>query len=199
MIIDQSIMDRAGRVLIARGTCMDDYLIASLRKMGVPGVYIREGEEDEEKKADAAEPVVAPAVQKKIEKLKVEDRAKVRLQESVKERVAEGVQYLYSDTDSENFTDATKSITDDLMKAISDNDAIAVDISALKVSDEYTFKHSVDVATMAMIVARQHGLAKERIYEIGISGLLHDIGKSKIPNEVLNKDRKSTRLNSSHR
>lgn len=65
MIIDQSIMDRAGRVLIARGTCMDDYLIASLRKMGVPGVYIREGEEDEEKKADAAEPVVAPAVQKR--------------------------------------------------------------------------------------------------------------------------------------
>ena len=35
----------------------------------------------------------APAVQKKIEKLKVEDRAKVRLQESVKERVAEGVQF----------------------------------------------------------------------------------------------------------
>ena len=30
------IIDR--RVLIARGTCMDDYLIASLRKMGVPGV-----------------------------------------------------------------------------------------------------------------------------------------------------------------
>jgi putative nucleotidyltransferase with HDIG domain len=73
------------------------------------------------------------------------------------------------------------------MKAITDNDAIAVDISALKISDEYTFKHSVDVATMAMVVARQYGLNREQVYEIGISGLLHDIGKSKIPNEVLNK------------
>ena len=37
-------------------------------------------------------------------------------------------------------------IADSLMEAINENDAIAVDISSLKTSDEYTFKHSVDVA-----------------------------------------------------
>jgi len=67
-----------------------------------------------------------------------------------------------------------------------------VDISALKISDEYTFKHSVDVATMAMIVGKKHGLNKQEVYELGISGLLHDVGKSKIPNEVLNKAGKLT-------
>jgi putative nucleotidyltransferase with HDIG domain len=185
MLIDQAMIDRAGRVLIARGTYLNDYLIDSLRKMGVPGIYIREGEEEEKEKQ--GEPAVSPEVQNKINKLKVEDRARVKLRESVKKRVAEGIQYLYSDTESGNFTDATKNITNDLMKAITDNDAIAVDISALKISDEYTFKHSVDVATMAMVVARQYGLNREQVYEIGISGLLHDIGKSKIPNEVLNK------------
>lgn len=78
----------------------------------------------------------------------------MRLSESVKARVAEGIQYLYNETDSPGFADTTRSITDDLMRAISDNDAIAVDISTLKISDEYTFKHSVDVATMSMIVAK---------------------------------------------
>lgn len=189
MIIDQAIIDRAGRVLIARGTHMNEYLIDSLKKMGVPGIYIREGEEEEEKKEPQK---ISQAVQNKIETLKVEDRAKVKLQESVKKRVAEGIQYLYNDTGSESFTDTTKSITADLMKAISDNEAIAVDISTLKVSDEYTFKHSVDVATMSMIVAKKHGLSDQQVYEIGISGLLHDIGKSKIPNEVLNKAGKLT-------
>ena len=67
------------------------------------------------------------------------------------------------------------------------NDAVAVDIGALKISDEYTFKHSVDVATMSMIVARKYGLDDKQVYEIGIAGLLHDIGKSKVPNEILNK------------
>lgn len=193
MIIDQSIVDRAGRILIARNTPMDNFHKASLLKMGIGGVYIREGEEDEKKEEnDNNQVVVSAEVQKVIEKNTVQDRAKVNLSESVKARVVEGIQYLYNDTESSGFTSTTKNITDDLMKAINNNDALAVDISALKVSDEYTFKHSVDVATMAMIVAKKHGLSESDVYEIGISGLLHDVGKSKIPNEVLNKAGKLT-------
>lgn len=192
MIIDQAIVDRAGRILIARNTPMDTFHKDALLKMGIGGVYIREGEEDEKKEESSNNVVVSPAVQKVIEKNTVQDRAKVNLSESVKARVAEGIQYLYNDTESAGFTSTTKNITDDLMKAINNNDALAVDISALKVSDEYTFKHSVDVATMAMIVAKKHGMSESNVYEIGISGLLHDVGKSKIPNEILNKAGKLT-------
>ena len=193
MVIDQAIVDRAGRILISRNTVLDAYHIMSLIKMGIPGVYIREGEDDEEpENQKPGDIVIAPAVQKEIDKRTVQDLAKVNLSESVKARVAEGIQFLYNDTVSEGFTSTTRSITDDLMKAISDNDAIAVDISTLKISDEYTFKHSVDVATMAMIVGKKHGLNKQEVYELGISGLLHDVGKSKIPNEVLNKAGKLT-------
>lgn len=191
MVIDQAIIDRAGRVLIARKTELDEYLIAALLKMGVPGIYIREGEEEDEE-IEKETPVVNEAIQKRYEQIKVADRAKVRLSESVRKRVAEGVQYLYQDTKSASFVSETRNITNDLMKAITDNDAIAVDISALKISDEYTFKHSVDVATMSMIVAKRYGFTKEQVYEIGIAGLLHDIGKSQIPNEVLNKAGKLT-------
>lgn len=181
MKIDQAIVDRRGRILIARGAAMDAYLIDSLSKLGINGVYIREGEEDPETEK------ISLLAQSVIEKTRVEDRSKVKLTESVKKRVAEGIQYLYNNTDTQDFTDATNEITSELMRAISDNEAIAVDISTLKISDEYTFKHSVDVATMAMIVAKQHGLKEKEVYEIGIAGLLHDLGKSKIPNEVLNK------------
>ena len=182
MVIDQSIVDRTGRILIARNTELDDYLIESLLKLGITSIYICEGEEDPEEDIS-----VAPQTLETIEKLKVPDRAKVTLNESVKKRVSEGIQYLYSNTASSEFTDAAQNIAGDLMKSIMDNDAIAVDIGTLKVSDEYTFKHSVDVATMAMIVARKHGMSEHDVHEIGISGLLHDVGKSKIPNEILNK------------
>ena len=185
MKIDQSIIDGTSRVLIARGAVLDDFLIQGLRKLGISGVYIREGEE-EVMESSADEPV-APETLEKIEKLHVEDRTRVNISESVRARVAEGVSFLYSNTDSEELADTTKDIANDLMKAIDENDAIAVDISALKVSDEYTFKHSVDVATMSMIVAKKLGMSKDEIYDIGIAGLLHDIGKSKVPNEILNK------------
>lgn len=183
-------MDRMDRTLIARGTLLDRYMIDSLMKLGIGGVYIQEGEEDPEpEKKDENLP---PQVREAITKNRKADPAKVQLSESVKKRVSEGVQYLYNNSDSESFSNTTSSITNDLMKAINDNDAIAVDINTLKTSDEYTFKHSVDVATMSMIIAKQQGLPKQDIYHIGIAGLLHDMGKSKIPNEVLNKPAKLT-------
>ena len=64
---------------------------------------------------------------------------------------------------------------------------MAIDISTLKTSDEYTFKHSVDVATISMIVAKKMGMSDIEIHEIGMAGLLHDVGKTKIPPEILNK------------
>ena len=188
MIIDQTIKNQQGKTLIARGTVLDEYLIDSLIKLQITGVYISEGEEDPED----IEAGIPEKTKEKIEKIKVPDPCKVKLSESVKKRVAEGVQFLYNDTDSKDFENATNSVTNELMKAITDNDAIAVDISVLKVSDEYTFKHSVDVATMAMIIGKKQGLSDKEIYEIGIAGLLHDIGKSKIPGEVLNKPGKLT-------
>ncbi len=187
MVIDQAIIDRTGRILIARKTVLDHFLIDALRKMGVPGVYIREGEEDPDEEID-----VAPETLETIAKLKVADRAKVTLSDSVKQRVSQGIQFLYSDTNSPNFTDTASNITHSLMHAISENDAVAMNIDALKVSDEYTFKHSVDVATMAMIIARKSGMSEMEIYQIGVAGLLHDVGKSQIPNEILNKAGKLT-------
>ena len=179
MKIDQTIKDRMDRTLIARGTLLDEFLIDGMKKRGITGVYIQEGEEDPE--PDRSEPPLPDFVRNNIEKYKAKDPAKVKLSESVKKRVSEGIQYLYNNSNSEQFTNTANKITADLMKAIDDNDALAVDISALKTSDEYTFKHSVDVATLSMIIARNKGLSQKEVYDIGIAGLLHDMGKSKIP------------------
>lgn len=185
MKIDQAIVDRMDRTLIARGTLLDNYMIDAMLKMGIGGVYIQEGEEELE--PEKMKELLPPEIQKTIEKARKADPVKVKLSESVKKRVSEGVQFLYNNSSSESFANTTNSITNDLMRAINENDAIAVDINTLKTSDEYTFKHSVDVATMSMIIAKKQGLPQSDIYNIGIAGLLHDMGKSKIPTEVLNK------------
>lgn len=189
MVIDQTIKDKSGKALVERGSVLDDFQIEGLLRHGIMEIYIREGEEDP---VTEQEIVIPAAIQHTIEKVRVEDRSRVQLKESVKKRVSEGIQFLYSSSADPNFAETTNTISNELMKAITENDAIAVDISALKVSDEYTFKHSVDVSTMSMIIAKKHGLDDDAVREIGIAGLLHDMGKSKIPNEVLNKPGKLT-------
>lgn len=183
MKLDHPVVDRLGRNLVARGAELDEYMIDSLIQMGIMSVYIQDGEEGEEKPTLP----VSAAAEKNIEKLRTDDRSKVTLSASVRERVAQGIQYVYSNTSSPELIQATDTIASDLLSAINDNDAIAIDISALKTSDEYTFKHSVDVATIAMIVAKQQGLSQAQIHEIGVTGLLHDIGKTKVPLSILNK------------
>lgn len=128
MIIDQAIIDRAGRVLIARRKVLEEFHIAGLKKMGVAGIYIREGEDDPEEEKKKEEPKLPETIQKKYDEVKVDDPAKVKLSESVRKRVVEGIQYLYQDTGSDDFTNATKSITEDLMKAISENDAVWISV-----------------------------------------------------------------------
>lgn len=181
MKIDQTIVDRLGRNLVARGAILDQYEIDAMVKMGVMTVYIQEGE------YDPNEVELSPAAQKNVEKLRKSDPEKVTLSDSVKKRVSEGIQYIYNNADSPELAETTNSIASDLMSAISENDAIAIDIGTLKMSDEYTFKHSVDVATISMVLAKHLQMSQKDIYQIGICGLLHDLGKTKVPLEILNK------------
>ncbi len=183
MKIDQSVVDRLGRNLVARGSILDEYVIESLLKLGVMNVYIQDGEIDPEEEKI----VISDEAKKNIEKLHTEDRSKVKLSNSVRERVAHGIQYIYGNAESENLSQTTANITNDLLDAIDSNNAIAIDINELKTSDEYTFKHSVDVATIAMILAKRQGLPRQDIYQIGVAGLLHDVGKTRVPLEILNK------------
>ncbi|HBV87250.1 MAG TPA: HD-GYP domain-containing protein [Desulfosporosinus sp.] len=57
----------------------------------------------------------------------------------------------------------------------------------LREKDEYTYTHCVNVAFYAMLIANWLNLAKDEIEEVIQAGLLHDIGKVLIPDEILNK------------
>lgn len=187
MKIDQVVVDRMGRNLVARGAVLDEYQIESMIQLGVMSVYIQDGEELEDDKKK-----LSYEAEKKVEKLRKEDPSKVALSDSVRKRVSTGIQYIYSNTDSKEMIEATNSIATDLMDAIDKNDAVAIDINELKTSDEYTFKHSVDVATISMILAKEEGMPRNAVYDIGVTGLLHDLGKTKVPPEILNKPGKLT-------
>lgn len=189
MVIDQAIIDRSGRILIARKTVLDAFLIDALQKMRITGIYIREGEEDPEIEGDIE---VSPEVQTTIDKLMVEDRSKVKLSESVKKRVSEGIKFLYNDTSTPDFINTAANVTSSLVNSIMENEAVAINIDTLKFSDEYTFQHSVDVATISMLIAKNSNMSEREIQKVGMAGLLHDMGKSKIPNEILNKAGKLT-------
>ena len=57
----------------------------------------------------------------------------------------------------------------------------------LKEFDEYTTTHSLNVSVLTMALAESLGLAAQDVRTFGIAGLLHDLGKVKVPQDILNK------------
>jgi putative nucleotidyltransferase with HDIG domain len=64
---------------------------------------------------------------------------------------------------------------------------IVIPLLQLKEFDQYTTTHSMNVAVLAMALAEFLGLGARDVRTFGIAGLLHDIGKVKIPTDVLTK------------
>ena len=67
------------------------------------------------------------------------------------------------------------------------NETSIMGLTTLRDYDEYTFTHSVNVCIFSVALGRKIGLTKIQLYDLGMTALLHDIGKAKIPIEVLNK------------
>lgn len=63
-------------------------------------------------------------------------------------------------------------------------------VSKIREKDNYTSDHCMNVAILAMVFGRSLGANLEEIKRLGISGLLHDIGKMRIPDSILNKEGK---------
>jgi len=60
-------------------------------------------------------------------------------------------------------------------------------LTQLKSKDEYTSQHSMNVCVYSIALGRQINLSKEKLEDLGLCGMMHDMGKIKIPQEVLNK------------
>jgi len=67
------------------------------------------------------------------------------------------------------------------------DESILLGLTTIKNYDEYTFNHCVNVAIYSLAMGRRLGFSKKILTELGMTGLLHDIGKSKIPKEIINK------------
>ena len=83
--------------------------------------------------------------------------------------------------------DKVESTVDKMVDSIFRNKDALASLSRIKKVDEYTFSHSVSVCVLMISFARHLGLDSQTVKEVGVGGLLHDIGKTNIPIELLNK------------
>ncbi|MDR1351616.1 MAG: HD-GYP domain-containing protein [Zoogloeaceae bacterium] len=84
------------------------------------------------------------------------------------------------------------SLVDEISDSVMRNAGALVSLARLKTADNYTYMHSVAVCALMIALARQLQFDEEQVRNAGLAGLIHDLGKMRIPPEVLNKNGKLT-------
>jgi cyclic di-GMP phosphodiesterase len=84
-------------------------------------------------------------------------------------------------------SDTARELVDDIFDSVQRNSGALISLARLKRADDYTYMHSVAVCGLMIALARQLGLSEEDTREAGLGGLMHDIGKSRLPDRILRK------------
>ncbi|TVM30361.1 HD-GYP domain-containing protein [Oceanidesulfovibrio marinus] len=93
--------------------------------------------------------------------------------------------YLVDYTQSERLVE---SVIDSVVR----NEDAMVSLTKLRSFDEYSYTHSINVAVLAVAFGKNLGLPRDRLRALGSAGIFHDLGKSRIPEAILNKPGKLT-------
>ena len=83
-----------------------------------------------------------------------------------------------------------KRLMQNAVNAIVQDDSTLLGLANNKNYGEYTFNHSVNVAIYAIALGQRIGIPKKHLFQLGMAGLFHDMGKTKIPEGILDKTEK---------
>jgi putative nucleotidyltransferase with HDIG domain len=81
-------------------------------------------------------------------------------------------------------------VVDQLVNTMSRDQRAMVNINDLKSYDEYTYHHSLSVSVLSIAIAQRLGYTGKRLTQVGKCAIMHDIGKTRVPIEIINKTSK---------
>lgn len=194
MVIGKPILNESGKLLLGKGVILNVYYIRRLKNIGISSLFIKDGDDDDIEPRESISEIVRGATIKDLRALfgPVEELAreiKTQSFSALKETISsERFQKTFRDNPAfKRVISDASSIVDELIAG-----ETTIGLNSIKSYDNYTFQHSIDVSIVAIMIGRKIGLEHKRLREIGIGCLLHDIGKTFVPIEILNKEGKLT-------
>ncbi|MCH5138574.1 HD-GYP domain-containing protein [Clostridiaceae bacterium UIB06] len=162
-VLAKNLFDGYGRIILSAGTILKLPYIEKMRRSGYCYIYIKD-EQFEDVKYDS-----------NIEDLK---QKTIRRLPNIFQNIIDG--------NRESLKESLKTI-DDLMDYIIEEADISTNLYEISKYDEYTYIHCVDTGIMSIILGRALNWSKADLKELGISSILHDIGKIEVSEKLINK------------
>lgn len=160
----RNVFDADGRVLVAAGVVLKNSYINRLKELGVGSVYIQ---------ADELPAVEIPEVIKEETRIKAVQVVKNTFQSF---RTTKQINF-------KQFVEIAATIVEEIMGS---GDTL-LHLSDIRTYDDYTFSHSVNVCILSVLMGSSKNYDMNRLKDLALGALLHDVGKVLVPIEILNK------------
>lgn len=169
-ILAEDINNKKGTVLLVKNTMINDFIKEKLSGLGIQEIRIYEQQEKIQNREDILN----------YNKIKQDYTVMLKAVKYILQKLTK---------DSLDYKDVSI-VTEEMFSYMNDTNSIIQCLSNVRNKDEYTYQHSINVALYAMLTAKWLELPEYMTKEIIQAGLLHDIGKVKIPMSILNKQGK---------
>ncbi|WP_099469589.1 HD-GYP domain-containing protein [Konateibacter massiliensis] len=172
MLLGKTIFNSNGTKLLNQGSLITSEHLERITALGYPGLYI-----DDE--------------------LSKELTLNTELIDTIKIEAVQSLKNLFisPSADSASYQDEINFLSSSLTKIIDEitlNSDVIANMVDLKIYDDYTYFHSINVSILALIIGNSLRLQKKTLIQLGMAAMLHDIGKKFTPIEILSKPGKLT-------
>lgn len=169
-ILANEVISDKGVLLAVEGTAVNDYMLNKLIEFGVNQLWVYDCDDENRD-------------HKTYEQIKTSYKTSIKSVKDILVRLSAG----------ENVDAISLEYISDFVYTGRNNvDLIIRCLENAKKSDEYTYRHCINVALYSMLAAKWLCLDESSMKAVIQAGILHDIGKIKIPSEILNKKGKLT-------
>lgn len=168
-ILAVDIYDDYGALILPKDEIITKHVIKRLSAMGIRQLSVYEVQDAENKKEDGST----------LAEFKKDYKQDINVMKQVLGDLAAGRKLDY---------EKVESISNSIYLKISSVSNIVECMNEVKSVDEYTYTHSINVSIYALLLARWLNLSEEETRNVVTTGILHDIGKSRISGDILNKE-----------
>lgn len=172
MQLAKIVLTETGQVALSEGAILNPSLIERLKYWGVYTVEIREWVEDEAKVSEESLP------ESQQQKFFNSYQSTVR----VVKKAFETMRYFKETPISE-----MRELVDEAIDPLVETTGVINHLHLVERKDDYTFHHSLNVAVICGTLGKWVGYTGVDLKDLILAGLLHDMGKTQIPLEILNK------------
>lgn len=174
MIVGKHLYDKQNSLLLSKGHVLSQGEIIRIKGLKYQAIYIAENNDDQ------------------IETAEVDD-----ISDDLRHKAVGTVKEIFSLISYEEKLNKKAisnafSVVEDIVNEIVSNKHMTYPMTDLKLFDDYTYYHSVNVTVIAVVLGFAMGLNKNNLYKLGLGALMHDIGKIFVPKPVLEKQGRLT-------